>query len=201
MAAYRQVCDSLHLQADYQEPGSAPEPYVRQSSIGYLNFFVLLIIYFISEKNNLWCTCPLHLKMHRTNLWSTKPFFIWLKVCTVLAFSVLSFSSICVFSAPGATYMVGPKNRPITDKVIVRNPGCTLLSDTVLFLTWLLDHFWPLTVCLSRLVGFVVCWCTRQRWTYRCVFRWHMKQPFKWAHVEVSFMVLHRESKNKTPNS
>jgi len=32
-----------------------------------------------------------------------------------------------------------PKNRPITDKVIVRNPGCTLLSDTVLFfLAWLL---------------------------------------------------------------
>jgi len=31
--------DSRHLQADYQEPGSAPEPYVRQSSIGYLYFF------------------------------------------------------------------------------------------------------------------------------------------------------------------
>jgi len=39
MAAYRQVYDSRHLQADYQEPGSAPEPYVRQSSIGYLYFF------------------------------------------------------------------------------------------------------------------------------------------------------------------
>ena len=27
MAAYRQVYDSRHLQADYQELGSAPEPY------------------------------------------------------------------------------------------------------------------------------------------------------------------------------
>jgi len=27
MAAYRRVYDSLHLQADCQEPGSAPEPY------------------------------------------------------------------------------------------------------------------------------------------------------------------------------
>ena len=27
MAAYRQVYDSHHLQADCQEPGSAPEPY------------------------------------------------------------------------------------------------------------------------------------------------------------------------------
>jgi len=27
MAAYRQVYDSCHLQADCQEPGSAPEPY------------------------------------------------------------------------------------------------------------------------------------------------------------------------------
>jgi len=36
MAAYCQVYDSRHLQADCQEPGSAPEPYTRQSSIGYL---------------------------------------------------------------------------------------------------------------------------------------------------------------------
>jgi len=47
--------------------------------------------------------------------------------------------------------MVGPKNRPITDKVIVRNPGCTLLSDTVLFFG-MATHLWPLTVCLSGLV-------------------------------------------------
>ena len=36
MAAYRLVYDSRHLQADCQEPGSAPEPYARQSSMGYL---------------------------------------------------------------------------------------------------------------------------------------------------------------------
>ena len=36
MAAYRRVYDSLYLQADCKEPGSAPEPYARQSSIGYL---------------------------------------------------------------------------------------------------------------------------------------------------------------------
>jgi len=30
------VYDSRHLQADFQEPGSAPEPYARQSSMGYL---------------------------------------------------------------------------------------------------------------------------------------------------------------------
>ena len=29
MAAYRRVYDSHHLQADCQEPGSAPEPYAR----------------------------------------------------------------------------------------------------------------------------------------------------------------------------
>ena len=33
------VYDSLHLQADSQEPGSAPEPYARPSSMGYLYFF------------------------------------------------------------------------------------------------------------------------------------------------------------------
>jgi len=36
MAAYRRFYDSRHLQADCQEPGSAPETYTRQSSMGYL---------------------------------------------------------------------------------------------------------------------------------------------------------------------
>jgi len=36
MAAYCWVYDSRHLQADCQEPGSATEPYDRQSSVGYL---------------------------------------------------------------------------------------------------------------------------------------------------------------------
>jgi len=35
-----QVYDSSHLQADCQEPGSAPEPYARQSSMGYLYLLV-----------------------------------------------------------------------------------------------------------------------------------------------------------------
>jgi len=42
MAAYRRVYDSCLLQADCQEAGSAPEPYGRQSSMGYL--FVALCI-------------------------------------------------------------------------------------------------------------------------------------------------------------
>jgi len=41
MAAYYQVYDSRHLQLDCQEPGSAPEPYVRKSSRGYLTLFYL----------------------------------------------------------------------------------------------------------------------------------------------------------------
>jgi len=41
MAAYRRVYDLRHLQADCQEPGSAPEPYARQSSMGYLYLFLL----------------------------------------------------------------------------------------------------------------------------------------------------------------
>jgi len=39
MAAYRRVYDSHHLQADCQEPGLAPEPYARQSSMGDLYLF------------------------------------------------------------------------------------------------------------------------------------------------------------------
>ena len=44
MAAYRRVYDSRHLQADCQEPGSAPEPYARRSSTSYLYIFVHLCL-------------------------------------------------------------------------------------------------------------------------------------------------------------
>ena len=36
MAAYGQVYDSRYLQADCQEPGSAPEPYAQKLSMGFL---------------------------------------------------------------------------------------------------------------------------------------------------------------------
>jgi len=39
MVAYSRVYDSRHLQADCKEPGSAAEPYARQSSMGYLYLF------------------------------------------------------------------------------------------------------------------------------------------------------------------
>jgi len=39
MVAFRRVYDSRQLQADCQEPGSAPEPYAQQSSTGYLDLF------------------------------------------------------------------------------------------------------------------------------------------------------------------
>ena len=45
MAAYRRVRDSRHLQADCQEPGSAPEPYARWSSMGYLYLYLLVFAY------------------------------------------------------------------------------------------------------------------------------------------------------------
>ena len=41
MAAYRQVYDSHHLQADCQEPGSSPEPYARQSSMATFTFVMV----------------------------------------------------------------------------------------------------------------------------------------------------------------
>ena len=50
MAAYRQVYDSRHLQADYQELGSAPEVYIRQSSIGYLYFFTSDYLRYLRKK-------------------------------------------------------------------------------------------------------------------------------------------------------
>jgi len=39
MAAYRRVYDSRHLQADCQEPGSAPEPYARNRVWATFTFF------------------------------------------------------------------------------------------------------------------------------------------------------------------
>jgi len=42
MAACRRVYDSRYLQADCQEPESAPEPYAQQSSMGYFTNVALL---------------------------------------------------------------------------------------------------------------------------------------------------------------
>ena len=47
MAAYRLVYDSCHLQADCQEPGSAPGPYAGQSTMGY--FYLLAVITSVSR--------------------------------------------------------------------------------------------------------------------------------------------------------
>ena len=51
MAAYRRVYDSRHLQADCQEPGSAPEPYARYSSMGYLYFFTTTRLTLLEQSN------------------------------------------------------------------------------------------------------------------------------------------------------
>jgi len=53
MAAYRRVYDSRHLQADCQEPRSAPEPYARQSSMGYLYLFTACMCVFVSFIGNI----------------------------------------------------------------------------------------------------------------------------------------------------
>jgi len=56
MAAYRRVYDSHHLQADCQEPGSAPEPYARQSSMGYL--------FSVRRTSFSWAVCALLMRLH-----------------------------------------------------------------------------------------------------------------------------------------
>jgi len=47
MAAYRRVYDSRHLQADCQEPGSAPEPYARQSLPFYYRAYPSILVFSI----------------------------------------------------------------------------------------------------------------------------------------------------------
>ena len=95
-----------HLQADYQEPGSAPEPYARQSSIGYLYFFYLWL-FTLSQKKTT-CNPRAHLTWKCTTLTCEIPNFFHLTeglYCTcifrtcvfhpcgfVLTFSVHAFS-------------------------------------------------------------------------------------------------------------
>ena len=119
MAAYRQVYDSCHLQADYQEPGSAPEPYVRQSIIGYL--FTSDYLRYLRKKTicnplshptwkytKLTCEVPnffyLTEGLHCTCVFRTCVFHPCEMRCFVLAFSILAFSSTCVFSAPSSPH-------------------------------------------------------------------------------------------------
>ena len=56
MGAYRLVYDLRHLQADCQEPGSAPEPYARQSSMSYLYLFTFGSAYtHIKAEAHIYC--------------------------------------------------------------------------------------------------------------------------------------------------
>ena len=64
MAAYRRVYDSRHLQADCQEPGSAPEPYARQSSMDYL-YPYLLTLTMLSE---MWPAAVKQIRLTQTML-------------------------------------------------------------------------------------------------------------------------------------
>ena len=60
MAAYHRVCDSHHLQADCQEPGSAPESYARQSSMGSLLLYIslrALLLYSLLRVRSLRAAC------------------------------------------------------------------------------------------------------------------------------------------------
>ena len=61
MAAYRRVYDSRHLQADCQGPELAPEPYARQSSMGYLYLFTFLYVEQV-ESQTLADDCALTVK-------------------------------------------------------------------------------------------------------------------------------------------
>jgi len=46
MAAYRQVYDSRHLQADYQEQESTPEPYSSGTLRSAIEYWLPLLFYF-----------------------------------------------------------------------------------------------------------------------------------------------------------
>ena len=92
MAAYRQVYDSRHLQADYQEPGSDPEPYVRQSSIGYLYFFTSDYLRYLRKKQSvIHLPTPLENAPHELVKYQTFYYLTEGLHCT--SFSVLAFSS------------------------------------------------------------------------------------------------------------
>ena len=113
MAAYRQVYDSRHLLADYQELGSAPEPYVRQSSMGYLYFFTSDYLRYVISWKTI-CNPLSHPTWKCTTLTCEVPNFFYLTEglqctcifrtcvfhpCEMRCF-VPAFSSTCVFSAP-----------------------------------------------------------------------------------------------------
>jgi len=65
MEAHRGVYDSRHLQADCQEPASAPEPYARQSSMGYL-YLNLLTLTMLSE---MWPAAVKQIRLTETMLY------------------------------------------------------------------------------------------------------------------------------------
>ena len=63
-----------HLQADCQEPGSAPEPYARQSSMGYFYLFTywnllqnIMTITLFTQRTRLWIDAIWNLEEKKHN--------------------------------------------------------------------------------------------------------------------------------------
>jgi len=119
MAAYCRVYDSRHLQADCQEPGSAPEPYARQSSMGYLYLFYMLAAAVCQLLLNGYFM--LHAKKCTFNLANTHLFY------TKRNYSV----SLRLF----LTVLLSPENRPKCNKIIFITDTYTFSTNRIQF-TW-----------------------------------------------------------------
>jgi len=76
MAAYRRVYDSHHLQADCQEPGSAPERYAWQSSVGYIYVFA------VEQRAGPTFRAAVAAEWRRDSDWTTRRQLLLLLLCT-----------------------------------------------------------------------------------------------------------------------
>ena len=148
MAAYRQVYDSRHLQADYQELGSAPELFVRQSSIGYLYFFYFWL-FTLSQKKTT-CNPLAHPTWKCTTLTCKVPNFFYLTECLhctcifstcvfhpcrfVLTFFVHAFS---ILAKCAVSYLPFPYLRfPVLAFSAPPRFGCTKQLNLLVLLGW-----------------------------------------------------------------
>ena len=136
MAAYCQVYDSYHLQADYQEPGSAPEPYARWSSMGYLFYTKAAAVVCLSIQSTDAAYCYKWSGVIRLCVWWAHPWAMqkWLKRLRCHLGQTRMGQGAMYEMGARALVPTGKCNRSISAVVVMR-PIATITVATCLLYT------------------------------------------------------------------
>ena len=158
MAAYRRVYDSRHLQADCQAPGSAPEPYTWQLSMGDLYLFSNLLSYIVRDK------------CYSKKLISACFYRSW-KFLVIYAFILFLVTVLMALQWVSSGLQWSQCTSDTKGQFFIRSALQFVISDfhlSVLFLLEYLRTIWIMSSQFSQMLGHCCCRISFSDWQRKC---------------------------------